>query len=178
MFFGGDKGVMSMMHSWTEQWARVLRWSDRIQNQDRHRQDYEDYLWAFFQNCWHMKDWLKNDPALGLDAQSVEDEVKRWTSLQICADLANRTKHLALTSSRKNADTSGRSLHAHLHTHIKGQNQRTRQKVRWDYRVISDEPEEKKALSLASEAIADWKRVFRKLGVKNPADDERGDDIV
>jgi hypothetical protein len=26
--------------------------------------DYEDNLWSFFMNCWHVKDWVQNDDTL------------------------------------------------------------------------------------------------------------------
>src|SRR5258708_1539825 len=52
------------MSDWREQLERVVRFLARLQNHDRPKHDYEDDLWAFFQNCWHLKDWIKNDPAL------------------------------------------------------------------------------------------------------------------
>ena len=49
------------MSDFEDQLARVERYLKRIENQDRDRTEYEDDLWSFFQNCWHLKDWIKND---------------------------------------------------------------------------------------------------------------------
>jgi hypothetical protein len=31
--------------------------------------DYQDDVWAFFQNCWHLKDWVKHDPLVPKDVK-------------------------------------------------------------------------------------------------------------
>ena len=64
-------------------------------------------MWAFFQNCWHLKDWIKNDPDVpSLVRASIEGDVKGSTELLVCADLANAAKHLVLTTSRVGAKHS------------------------------------------------------------------------
>ena len=36
--------------------------------------NYDDEVYAFFESTWHLKDWLKNDPAHPLArVQDVED---------------------------------------------------------------------------------------------------------
>jgi hypothetical protein len=41
---------------------RVHRFLDREQSHDPRRDiDYQDDAWAFFQDCWHIKDWLGQD---------------------------------------------------------------------------------------------------------------------
>lgn len=158
---------MGKARIWKEQWDRVHRWYARIKVQDRCRQEYEDDLWAFFQNCWHMKDWLINDPILGLNKKTVTKEAHALIPLTICADLANGSKHLKLKpdAARRNAAMSGRDIHVRIHTHFRGKKQRARVRVRWDYRVTYCGQRKKKALALASEAIDAWEEVFQKLGV-------------
>jgi len=80
-----------------DQFNRVKRFLNRIEAQDRDSTAYDDDLWAFFQNCYHLKDWIKNDPSVGYDIRNgVEVFVNNNKELRICADLANRSKHLEL----------------------------------------------------------------------------------
>ena len=82
------------MPAYMEQLNRVRRMLERInRNQNRSADDYGDDVWSFFQNCWHLKDWIKNDPHIPIHG-SIEDLVKTSPPLMICADLANGTKHL------------------------------------------------------------------------------------
>ena len=59
---------------------------------------YQDEVYAFFINCYHQKDWIKNDrsvdPAV---AKSVEEFINNSEDLSLCADLCNGAKHLRLT---------------------------------------------------------------------------------
>ena len=55
---------------WAEQWARVLRWYALFEKTTVGREQdeltsehYLDQAYAFFQNCFHLKDWLQHDPA-------------------------------------------------------------------------------------------------------------------
>ena len=77
-----------------EQFKRVERFLQRIDppSKDHGSQvEYEDNLWSFFQNAWHLKDWIANDPEIiKID---IENIVKKYHCLMICSDLANRTKH-------------------------------------------------------------------------------------
>jgi len=81
-----------------QQFQRVERALKKIENnKNRNRVEYEDDVWSFFQNAWHLKDWIKNDidnPS-GLKG-GIEDIVKNEEELKVCADLANRSKHLIL----------------------------------------------------------------------------------
>jgi hypothetical protein len=65
---------------WIEQWERVLRWYARISrtNEGREHTDgtdsYQDEVYAFFQNYFHLKDWIKNDSSVPSDIRGhVED---------------------------------------------------------------------------------------------------------
>lgn len=100
------------MPSFKEQYERVKRSLNRIQSEEQESTvDYMDDLYSFFINCYHLKDWIKNDPATGLTEDEVEDFVNSQLSLQICADLANRSKHAILEKYiRQNADMKERSI--------------------------------------------------------------------
>ncbi len=90
-----------------EQYERMKRWYARFSVIDQGRlhdvtsDHYEDDVYAFFLNCYHLKDWIKNDPAVGVAAQQgVEGFINSSRSLKLCADICNAHKHLRLTSSR------------------------------------------------------------------------------
>jgi hypothetical protein len=96
---------------WEQQWKRLGRWFSRFRktaegrDHDRESDFYQDEAYAFFQNCFHLKDWLKNDDASSAAASDVEDFISQSPSLSLCADLANGSKHLKLTTHRVDADT-------------------------------------------------------------------------
>lgn len=56
----------------------------------------DEYI-RFFQDCFHLKDWLKNDGSLPKRCRNnVERFVDDSESLRICADIANASKHKLL----------------------------------------------------------------------------------
>jgi hypothetical protein len=95
------------MSGYQSQLARVRRFLMRIQTHNRSADDYDDDMWSFFQNCWHLKDWIKNDQNVPASVRgSIEGKVKLSPELLICADLANATKHLQLSTPRVSAKHS------------------------------------------------------------------------
>jgi len=84
----------------------------RIENQDRDSTEYDDDLWSFFQNCYHLKDWIKNDPDVGDEIRDVvEGFVDSDKELRICADLAIRSKHSELNRHiREDAKVTSRNV--------------------------------------------------------------------
>ena len=103
-----DAGV-SQGTAWEDQWARILRWRERVRfSRDDWRNDgsgtehYRDEVFALFQALWHLKDWLKNDPAL---PAPVGVAVETWIVgeghlLKVAADVANGSKHMTLDRMR------------------------------------------------------------------------------
>jgi hypothetical protein len=86
---------------------RARRFLDRVaqmrhdRDSDHSDHDFQDMMWAAFQNCWHVKDWVKNDPNLS-EPQKHAVLTMAHASLDLCAcaDLCNGTKHLRLTSAK------------------------------------------------------------------------------
>jgi hypothetical protein len=96
-----DQDIPAHPRSWQDQWDRVRRWYKRFRStavgrsHDMESLDYEDEMYAFFESCFHFKDWLKNDPAQPLSRpQDAEDFVNGSEPLRWCADVANGSKHL------------------------------------------------------------------------------------
>jgi hypothetical protein len=58
-------------------------------------ENYLDEIYAFFQNCHHLKEWIKNDPTVDARIQrAVEAHIDSNRPLRLCADLCNSLKHL------------------------------------------------------------------------------------
>jgi hypothetical protein len=89
---------------------RVRRFLDRVEGPHASDVEFQDMMWAFFQNCWHLKDWVRNDP-LASEAQkkSIIDQAHASALLGISRDLCNGTKHLKLD--RKPSSGAGAAHH-------------------------------------------------------------------
>jgi len=76
-----------------------------LNNRNRNLVEYEDDTWSFILNCWHFKDWIKNDVGGVAKATrgKIEVEVNSYPALMIIGDLANRSKHLQVSSSVSDA---------------------------------------------------------------------------
>jgi hypothetical protein len=124
---------------------------------------YDDFVWAFFQNCWHLRDWIHNDPSLPKNLRAnVMEEWKREPCLLVCSDLANGTKHLALDRPR---DGEG-AKHSHRVLEVMaGDSSQTKLL----YYVARGNGERLEALSLANACMRAWVRILRAYGV-NPRD--------
>jgi len=93
---------MNGSSKYLEQLARVNRWYQRFERIDKgipHElptENYLDEIFAFFLNCYHLKDWIIHDENTGVDAVKVEDFITNNEEMRICADICNSIKHLKL----------------------------------------------------------------------------------
>jgi hypothetical protein len=103
-----SKPVSHLGTDWQDQWARVQRWHDRL---SRFRIDLPDDMlfetkaialddvFAFYMNCWHLRDWLKNSKA------KTKKELDKFfddnPAMQLCRDVATGLKHYRLDVSGK-----------------------------------------------------------------------------
>ena len=97
---------MTIFSGWREQYARMRRSRDRLTaaatgqlavDSDQAR----DLLVHVYQDAYHLKDWLKNDPTVPSSAvNAIEAHIKADPSLALCADIANGAKHFKLTSTK------------------------------------------------------------------------------
>ncbi len=87
-----------------DQLDRTRRFLDRIEQPayglDGRRMtdvDFQDMVWAFFQNCWHVKDWVRHDPLVDQATKdAVWARVDQSVVLGICKQMCNGTKHLGV----------------------------------------------------------------------------------
>ncbi len=94
-----------MQETYLEQFKRVQRWYQRVNNiaQGKVHNKSSDYLkdevLAFFINCFHLKDWIRNDDSIPQKVRNqVENFVKASPELTLCRELCHSTKHLKLTN--------------------------------------------------------------------------------
>jgi hypothetical protein len=98
------------LHKYQEQFERVKRWYSRFEKIDKGQLHnvpsdyYQDEVYAFFLNCYHLKDWIKNDPSVGPVAAEVEDFINNTRELRLCADICNSHKHLRLNRSQRSGE--------------------------------------------------------------------------
>ncbi len=86
-------------HQYREQFDRMIRWFDKYTEIKRGKSrashhDKLDHIYAFFQNAYHLKDWIKNDPTTRASG-AVESHLKNTAVLRLVADICNGTKHLS-----------------------------------------------------------------------------------
>lgn len=97
---------VTILAGWREQYDRVRRSHDRLSDIAGGREhassdEARDALIHFFQDGWHLADWIANDPAVSVDKSDIDEHVKSTQALKLCADLANGTKHFGLDPKRR-----------------------------------------------------------------------------
>ena len=107
------------LHKYEEQSERVKRWHEKFRQIDEgtshdfapSTEYYHDQVFAFFLNCYHLKDWIKNDESLPKNARdTVEGFVEKTKYLFVCRDICNSIKHLVLKNPPRSGAQGGRRL--------------------------------------------------------------------
>lgn len=96
------------MKKYEEQFERVERWYTRFQeitfgiNHDKNTEYRQDVVYAFFINCYHLKDWILYDNSVKIKdkKQKIEEFINKNECMKLCADLCNGMKHLELNKTR------------------------------------------------------------------------------
>jgi len=122
---------------------------------------YIDDIYSFFQDCYHLKDWLKNDAAVNnATKERVEDYVTSRRSLSLCADLCNSLKHLSRTrSNRSNENPSFGMKTIELTIGPKPTTASFKHQIDLQGGGSVD------AFTLASECVADWETFLKNEGL-------------
>ncbi|HLG24161.1 MAG TPA: hypothetical protein VI564_04515 [Candidatus Nanoarchaeia archaeon] len=85
-----------------EQFARVHRWKKRLDkirfsnSQESSQPEHYDFIYAFFTNCYHLRDFLKHSKAI--QTKLVDEFFTKNKEMQICRDICNESKHCVLDS--------------------------------------------------------------------------------
>jgi hypothetical protein len=107
-----------MEYSVAEKYRAMLRAFDilkRISTDNGNtisNRDVNDAAEAFFNQCYHLKDWLKKErPA---DAKSVEKYINTNDALSLAADFCNSFKHAGLGSSPPRSGKDIQKVNTHM----------------------------------------------------------------
>ena len=123
---------------------------------------YEDNLWSFFMNCWHVKDWVKNEERL----QAVRDDVVRAAhaspTLKVCQALANGIKHLELDPKRLRDDDSRARVFMYTFTHLDDGS------VQWEHMIKLDDSSVVTVYEVGCAALREWHRIFDTYNLPMP----------
>ena len=143
---------------WQMQWRRVERGFLKLQEEYNNTELYDDVIYHFFQDAWHMKDWIKNDSSVLKHVRDqIEAEVSNKRSLRIAADFANGTKHMLLTRPRaENAQLTGRNVSITLGAPGK---------ARYEWVLTLSDTSNTTAEAVARELMEEWNQLLRKFGL-------------
>ena len=129
-------------------------------------------MWNFFRNCWHIKDWIKNDTKLPQEVRNkIESEVEKYNALMIMADLCNRSKHLTLNrKNRVDAKIATKRLTIHVPClHLNKEMGVTSQSgdtfAEYFYTIKDKNGNEYNVEELAQEAISNWDKIISDLSI-------------
>ena len=143
-----------------DQWARMIRWKNKLDNlyagsvREFDASAAEDVVYVFFVTCYHVADWIKNDPSL-----TTKDDPLAYArsspALRICRDVANGHKHLSLNSTATASDTRL------AHRAVTWEDANSGLKATPHYRFSVEwtdqgEPQSKDCKELAKECVAEW----------------------
>lgn len=142
--------------SWRAHYERLTRSHQRVTQPYLSSVAYNDDLHHYFQDCWHLKDWIKNDPSSGASG-TIEQEVQAHKALRVVADLANAAKHLDRHTHREGAYVTSTDVTVHL-----GQNK----PIDLRYTVSLADGSMLSAQDLVHEAFAAWQTILAKLDLK------------
>jgi len=101
------------MNDLEKQFRRVERAFEKVlNNRNRDLVEYEDDVWCFIQNCWHLKDWMQKDErSLRKSTRDrVDSDVQLFWKLVLIGDLANRSNHLRINDRETDEDVKTREL--------------------------------------------------------------------
>jgi len=160
-----------LIESYLQQYERMTRFLKRLENQNRDQQDYVDDMWSFFQHCFHLKDWIKNDPQISPDIGSkIEEKINASQTLKIIADLANRSKHFRLDKKREDANLTGVGVTIEVPvlsiSPEKKEANSESSKSKYHITIKTANSHTFDGLQLAKDAVKEWDRIFEEFDIK------------
>lgn len=113
--------MTTILSGWREQYDRMNRSYARFCHTSTgatsaSSAEARDDLIHFFQDAYHLKDWLLNDPVTRQLAANIEADITADDDLSMCADLCNGTKHLSSRPGRRGgarAEITGQGVTIH-----------------------------------------------------------------
>jgi hypothetical protein len=151
-FSTGSLGVIMFEEQIARTQRCYYRWKciDEGRVHDMESENYRDEMVAFFQNCYHIKDWLINASSGQFPKEKVEAFIDENPELQLCADLCNASKHFKLDRPRSTQEPKTGPQKIHL---LLGSSQ-PQISVRYTIETISGP---KDAFMLAGKCLELWR---------------------
>lgn len=122
-----------------------------------HGGNVEFELFAFFEICFHLKDWISQDGAYDSSVHDVEAFINSSPALRICADICNRLKHRTLTRKTRSANLG--VFHIQQSITIFPEGGGVPRAAISDARIDTERGTED-VFKLAAECIEEWRRYF------------------
>lgn len=141
-------------NDYRDQLGRARRFRDRMFACNKDATEFQDMAWAFFQNCWHVKDWVKKDQRIAAATRAAvkhaaEDPEK---PLKLCQELCNGTKHLIPDVAIQGHAGYTMFLNSDRPNEI-------------DFMVYDGKGDRISARRLADECLAEWGRILTSQGL-------------
>jgi hypothetical protein len=90
---------------WRGQLERVQRWHSRtVTAAQTGSPDLQDFIFVFFQNCYHLREWLCQTSTIS--KHDVDGFFNGTKELLLCRDICNATKHLNINRASVDATFS------------------------------------------------------------------------
>jgi hypothetical protein len=157
-----------MANKYLEQYERMQRSYDRFRQinsrlADKVSSDYEDDVYAFFMHCYHLKDWVKNDPWVKLQTPNIGADVEQFISdseaLRLCAALCSSRTRLELNRSHVSKPSMFGRKRYHSQLNI---GSRSSTRLEWLVQQKNNKPPID-AFELATECIAEWNKFLQRF---------------
>lgn len=152
-----------------EQFNRLRRWRKRLEDIFQHKyttlnkpendEDNRDFIYAFFLNCYHLKDWVIQSGLI--KKELVYDFVESNKDMKICRDICNGVKHFKVKNPSINPDVS-RTLHSSVYSIAFNNAEPEIKPVYW----IVPEKHPVDAFGLAVNCFYLWEGFLKRNGVK------------
>jgi hypothetical protein len=148
--------------SYRDQLDRAKRFRERMRAASAI--DFPDYTWAFFQSCWHVKDWVLNDPNLPIKkANSIAKAAENSSLLRMCQDLCNGTKHLRLDRPQSGLGAVHDHIAHTMHLMPAGYPDKPNE---IDFMIDDGTGKLRSGNLLADNCLAEWERILRANGLQ------------
>lgn len=135
-----------LLETWRDQFDRMMRSHAALEcvnaGSEGGSTAARDVLYHFVQDAWHLKDWLKSDPAASAIKADVDRFVESVDALRDCQALCNATKHLRTKGTEFVSQSVRVDLGQGMVSHA------------WTYKTSSGV--ERDAAALADEAVQAW----------------------
>ena len=142
-----------------------------LESRDRDLLEYEDDVWNFFLNCWHLKDWIKNDTdgVAKATREKIDVEVNAHPALMMVGNLANKKTNFNVTKGVAKADSARRaqgrvSSTAYIDSRDASRNPgKDSQEIL--LLVIDKKGDEVAVKKLATDAMKNWMAIIKKYRI-------------